>query len=63
MPIAGYLTTEQVAERLGVTRGTVAVAIRQGRLRAERVGRSWLVPEVALAESRVYPRAGRPRAR
>lgn len=44
------LTTTEVAQRLRVTRKTVAVWIREGRLRAVRAGRPWLIPASAVDE-------------
>jgi excisionase family DNA binding protein len=43
------LTTTQAAERLGVSRRRVLAMIRSGRLRAERIGRDWLIAEADLA--------------
>jgi excisionase family DNA binding protein len=44
MPLSGGpLTTGQVASLAGVTRSAVTRAIREGRLRAERVAGRWLI--------------------
>lgn len=43
------LTTEQVAERLGVTPSRVRVLIRNGRLPAQRFGRAHAVEEADLS--------------
>jgi excisionase family DNA binding protein len=42
-PSGGPLTTGQVASLSGVTRSAVTRAIREGRLRAERVAGRWLI--------------------
>jgi excisionase family DNA binding protein len=42
------LTTEQAAERLGITPSRVRVLIRSGRLPAERFGRSHVIKESDL---------------
>jgi excisionase family DNA binding protein len=54
------LTTDQVAERLGITPSRVRVLIRSGRLPAQRFGRAHVINESDLslvAERKV----GRPR--
>jgi excisionase family DNA binding protein len=53
-----FLTVAEVAEAKGVSRVAVLYAIRDGRLEAFRVGRSWIVPRGALAayEPRAYRR-------
>ena len=55
-----FLTTAQVAERLGVHRTRVNVLIREGRLPAQQFGRAYLVDEkdLALVAERTV---GRPR--
>lgn len=42
------LTTEQAAERLGVTASRVRVLIRGGRLPAQKFGRDYLIKEKDL---------------
>jgi excisionase family DNA binding protein len=42
------LTTDEVAERLGVTVRRVQAMIKGGRLPAEKMGRDWLVRETDL---------------
>lgn len=42
------LTTKEVAYRLGVNPRTPAVWIRQGKLKAKKVGRVWRVSEEEL---------------
>lgn len=46
--LKGYLTTKEVAERLGVTVGRVQQLIAENRLPAVKVGRDNLVSEADL---------------
>jgi excisionase family DNA binding protein len=41
----GFLTTSEVAERLGVTRWRVNALIQAGRLKAEKKGQIYLIDE------------------
>lgn len=43
-----YYSTTEVAKLLGVSRITVFNMIKDGRLKAEKVGRNYLVPKNAL---------------
>ena len=45
-----HITTEEAGQRLGVTAHTIRTWIREGNLRAEKVGRSWIVEEASVAE-------------
>lgn len=54
------LTTADAAAALGVSAVRVRQLIAAGRLRAERLGRDWLIDEAALEAVRVR-RPGRPR--
>lgn len=54
------LSTGQVAERLGVSRNTVSLWIRQGRLRAILVGGKYVV-DTSNLEDFERPQMGRPR--
>ena len=60
-----FLTTQEAAEALGVSRGRVYHYIKEGRLPAQRLGRDWLIsPEdVANFERQPsgYPK-GKPRS-
>ncbi|HLF68704.1 MAG TPA: nucleotidyltransferase domain-containing protein [Gaiellaceae bacterium] len=47
------MSVAQVAERLGITRQAVLKRIHRGRLPAVKVGRAYVVPADALAESPV----------
>ena len=59
MAIAGYLTTRDVAKRLGISVGRVQQLIATKRLPAEKVGQTSLVKEsdLKLVENR---KNGRP---
>jgi excisionase family DNA binding protein len=51
-----YLTTTQAAIILGVSPTRVTVFIREGRLKAERVGQAWLIHKSDLEEFAKHPR-------
>ena len=53
------LTTEQVAEKLGVTPRRVRALITSGRLKAKRIGRDWMIDSRQLAKFTPKP-PGRP---
>lgn len=46
----GLCSTREVAERLGIHHLSVCRIIRQGRLRAQKIGRSWVVYKADLEE-------------
>jgi excisionase family DNA binding protein len=54
------LTTLEVADRFGVTPFAVAYWIRNGRLKAQKLGKTWVIDEADL-ESFKRPPAGRPK--
>lgn len=56
------LSTTEVAERLGVTRQHVSLLIRNGDLKAQKIGRTYVIDErtVAAFERRDRPGPGRP---
>ena len=56
--MADYITSQQLADRLGVTRNRVLLLLSQGRITgAMKHGRDWLIP----ADATVIPKpAGRP---
>ena len=57
------LSTSEVAKRLGIHHFSVCRIIREGRLRAQKIGKSWVVLEEdveSLAQS-YEARRGRPR--
>jgi excisionase family DNA binding protein len=59
-----HLTSAQAAERLGVSVSTVKVMIRDGRLRAVKFGRDWLIAPADLPGATLLPRGwpkGKPR--
>ena len=59
MSLEGFLTTKQVAEKLGVSVGRVQQLIAEGRLPATKIGQTNLVKEsdLKLIEDR---KTGRP---
>lgn len=54
------LTTNEVAERLGISVRQVQTLIQRKRLPAEKRGRDWFVNESDLALVRERPKTGRP---
>jgi len=58
------LTSAEAAERLGISVSTVKVMIGDGRLRAVKFGRDWLIDPADLPGVTLLPRGwkkGRPR--
>jgi excisionase family DNA binding protein len=53
-----YITTQAAGQRLGVVAHTIRTWISQGRLRAQKVGRSWVVEESSVAELEQARRGG-----
>ena len=45
------LTTRQYAERAGVTSGTVTKWIRSGKLKAEKIGKKWMLSADQLGQA------------
>jgi excisionase family DNA binding protein len=45
-----YFTSEQVAERYQVKEQTVRLWIKRGLLKARKLGHSWRISRIALAE-------------
>jgi excisionase family DNA binding protein len=56
----GLLTTRQAAGRLGISIPRVHQLINEGRLRAEKVGRDYVIREEDLKHVEDRPKAGRP---
>jgi excisionase family DNA binding protein len=44
-----YVTTTEAASRLGLTVSGVRIACQRGTMRAEKIGRDWLIPESEVA--------------
>jgi excisionase family DNA binding protein len=44
MPIAGYYTTAEAAEKLGLSQAAMQNAVRRGALKAEKIARRILIP-------------------
>jgi excisionase family DNA binding protein len=58
--VEGYLTTKQVAEKLGVSEGRVRQLVSEGRLPSVKVGHTNLVRESDIELVKVRKRTGRP---
>lgn len=57
----GYMSVNEAAEMLGVTRGRVNQLIRAGRIRAEKVGGRFIVEKKSVVERLENPpKAGNP---
>jgi excisionase family DNA binding protein len=52
MPIAGYYTTAEAAEKLGLSQPALQNAVRRGALRAEKIARRFLIPEAEIERYR-----------
>lgn len=58
------LTTQQAAERLGITRSLVIRLCQQGRIVASKLGRDWIIEERDLKHYKPNPKGypkGKPR--
>jgi excisionase family DNA binding protein len=42
--MADFITTTEAARRLGVTRQTMALYVRSGRVRGVKLGKEWRIP-------------------
>ena len=62
MSLKGFLTTKEVAERLGVSVGRIQQFIAEGRLPATKIGQTNLVKEsdLKLVENRKIGRPKKP---
>jgi excisionase family DNA binding protein len=58
--MADYYTAAQIAAALGLTADGVRWRIRQGRIRAERIGRDWLIARNELERLKVEGLRQRP---
>jgi excisionase family DNA binding protein len=56
-----FLTTKETAERLEVSVRRVQAMITDGKLKAEKIGRDYLIEEKQLATVQTYGKAGRPK--
>lgn len=54
------ITTVEAAERLGLSRVRVFTLIKQGRIKAEKLGRDWMIDEKNLTIEPGKP-TGRPK--
>lgn len=60
MSLEGYLTTKEIAVKLGVSVGRVQQFIAEGRLPATKIGQTNLVKESDLKLVKERKRTGRP---
>jgi excisionase family DNA binding protein len=42
--MADFITTTEAADRLGITRQTLSLYLRQGKLRGVKLGKEWRIP-------------------
>jgi excisionase family DNA binding protein len=57
----GVIGSDEAARRLGVSVGRLTTMIRSGILRAQKIGRTWVIDEVDVAHVRKLDRKrGRP---
>jgi excisionase family DNA binding protein len=54
------LSVNDVADKLGVHHSRVRVLIRQGRLKAQKIGRTWVILEKDLKKLKIF-KSGRPK--
>ncbi|HEX8195560.1 MAG TPA: helix-turn-helix domain-containing protein [Pyrinomonadaceae bacterium] len=55
------LNTKKAAELKGVTERRIRRLIEDGKLKAEKVGRDWIIEETELEKIETYGKAGRPK--
>ena len=55
------ITAKQAAHRLGLSVQRVRAMIAAGKLKADKVGRDWVIQESSLDNVKVYGRPGRPK--
>lgn len=59
-----FLTTEQAAEEIGISRQSVVDAIQRGDMQADSVGRAYIIPRVEVEKyKRNRPKAGWPKGK
>ena len=54
------LSTEQAAGRLGISLARVKQLLAEGKIKAQKVGKQWIIQESDLDGVTVYGKAGRP---
>ena len=59
--IDGYLTTKEVAKKLGVTDGRIRQLVAENRLQTVKVGQTNLIKESDLISVQERKRTGRPK--
>lgn len=56
-----FLTTEEVAKKLGVSVRRIRQLLQAGKFSAKKIGRDWIIDSNSIAEVKVYGTAGRPK--
>jgi excisionase family DNA binding protein len=54
------LSTKDAAEKLGVSVRRIRALITEGKLKAQQLGREYVIEESALDSVRIYGKSGRP---
>jgi excisionase family DNA binding protein len=54
------LSAEQAAGRLGISLARVKQLLAEGKIKAQKVGKQWIIQESALNGVTIYGKAGRP---
>jgi excisionase family DNA binding protein len=61
MLFMALLSTQQAADKKGVTVRRIRALIEDGKLKAEKVGRDWVIEESELEKIQTYGKSGRPK--
>jgi excisionase family DNA binding protein len=61
MPLMGLLNTKQAAAKKGISERRIRRLIGDEKLKAEKVGRDWIIAEEELEKLETYGKAGRPK--
>lgn len=54
------LTTNETAQKLGISERRVRQLINEGKLEAHKLGRDYAIEETVLESVKIYGKAGRP---
>ncbi len=55
------LSTKEAADKLGISPIRIRQLIQEGKIKATRVGRDYVIDERDLADVKTYGKAGRPK--
>ncbi len=61
MSFMALLNSKQASEKKGVTVRRIRALIESGKLKAEKVGRDWIIEESELEKIATYGKSGRPK--